>query len=205
MNILIFGASIVSGKTDVNGGWVHYLSSYLQKDTINEKGSRGLDVYNLAINGDTSRGLLSRIKTDIKPRVSKHKTVVVVSIGINDSQFNKKLNKNRTPLSQYKTILKGIIDKVKGFNCKVIFIGLTPIDESKTDPIPWSKDRFSYLNSEVFKYNDAMKEIAKKDKAHFVDLLSKLDEKYIKTLEDGVHPSAKGHKMIFEALKDKIK
>lgn len=84
----------------------------------------------------------------------------------------------------------------------MIFIGLAPVDESRTDPIPWVPDR-SYKDSYIKKYNEMIKVICRENKVYFIEIFNKLMKSdYKKTLDDGVHPDEKGHQKIFETIKD---
>ncbi len=60
MNVLVFGDSIAYGAWDEEGGWVERLKRYLHHRTTSY-GEYHL-VYNLAVSGETSRGILERLE-----------------------------------------------------------------------------------------------------------------------------------------------
>lgn len=206
MNILVFGASIVFGKADTKGGWVQRLRTYIEEKGIDNPDFDidDIDVYNLGINGGTSEHLLGRIETETKPRMSENKTVIMISIGMNDSQFENKVGKNRVPEEQYKKNLRKVVKIAKSLCDEVIFVGITPVDERKVDPIPWRREN-SYLNRYVEKYNQIMARVAKEEKIDFIDLWQNLNNaEYIDMLYDGVHPKDVGHEKIFEIIKKEL-
>jgi len=83
-----------------------------------------------------------------------------------------------------------------------IGVGLTPVDETKTTPIPWNTDK-SYKNEYIQKYNETIKNICDENKIYFIEVFEKLKEtNYQELLEDGLHPSSVGHQKIFEVVKD---
>lgn len=87
------------------------------------------------------------------------------------------------------------------FSKKIVFIGLTPVDETKTNPLPWSP-QFSVKNENIKKYNDIIKMICIKNKIQFIELFNQwVKTDYRRLLEDGAHPNSKGHEKIFETVK----
>ena len=94
---------------------------------------------------------------------------------------------------------------MKIFN-KITFINLTPVDEDKTNPIPWHTNR-SYNNERIENYNKELEKICQKEKIEHIDIYSKFLEKddYKILLFDGLHPNAEGHQLIFEVVKDNLK
>lgn len=85
---------------------------------------------------------------------------------------------------------------------QIIFIGLIPVDEKKTLPIPWGTD-VNYKNEYVSKYNEIIKSVCQENNIQFIEMFEefmKLD--YKKLLEDGLHPNSEGHQKIFEIVKD---
>lgn len=191
-HICVFGASITFGFNDKEkGGWVNRLQHYLaDKDFDGE-------VFNLGISGDNTTGLLKRIENESAARKAG---IIIISIGNNNSQFLIAEKKNRTPLDKFKKNIEKLIEKSKKVAGRVIFIGLAPVDESRTCPIPWATNKM-YKNEYIELYNDEIKEICKKKKIKFIELfleMVKLD--YKKMLDDGLHPNARGHKWMTEQI-----
>ena len=200
-NILVFGASITWGAWDREGGWVQRLRNFVDEKNISNPDYDRM-IYNLGISGDTTENLLSRLENEVKTRLSEEETIIIFSIGTNDSQFVHDKNDLNIPIEKFEDNLKELIKQARKYSNKIIFIGLCPIDQSKVDPIPWAKDR-AYRKELVEKFDKKIKQICKKEKIYFIGVYEKLiKEDYKKLLEDGVHPNSEGHKKIFQIVKD---
>ena len=195
--ILVFGDSITWGAFDLEGGgWVERLKLYMWA-----KGD--IDVYNLGISGGKTPGLLERFESETKARIEEdEETIIVFAIGINDSYFVHSKNSLMVPPEQFKENIQKLIGLAQQFSSKIIFVGLTLVDESRTTPIPWDTDK-SYKNENIKKYNEIIKSICKDKNIYFVEIFDKwLQSDYQTLLEDGLHPNSRGHHKIFETVKD---
>jgi len=202
MRILIFGDSITYGAWDKEGGWVQRLRKFLDEKTLTEPDFYCL-VYNLGVSGDTTDDLLGRFEFETEQRIKeKEEMVFIFAIGINDSQFVHSKNSLRVRPEKFKNNIQALINTAKQFSLKIIFVGLTPVDESRTTPIPWNTDK-SYKNEYIRQYNDIIKTVCKANSFLFIEIfepLNKLDYKNL--LEDGLHPNSSGHQKIFEIVKE---
>jgi lysophospholipase L1-like esterase len=189
--ICIFGDSITWGAWDSEmGGWVNRLKKYLEKD---EKCH--FEVYNLGVSGDNSDRLLKRFFNENEAR---NPDIIIIAIGINDSQYIKSKNDQRVPLNIFESNLLEIINQARKFTKEIIFVGPTNVDEAKTLPIPWNTDR-NYSHKNISLYDGKIKEICEKNKLLFVEMMDLLDNN---DLEDGLHPNAEGHEKIYQRVKD---
>ncbi|MDO9399754.1 MAG: GDSL-type esterase/lipase family protein [bacterium] len=189
-NILIFGDSIVYGAFDPEaGGWADRLKAFFFKD------GRNYDyfVYNLGISGDTTENLLERFEFETKQRSDEDKTSFIFSIGINDSAWMHSKNNHWVLPNKFIDNIKKLIQLAQKFSSKIIFVSLSPVDETKTTPIPWNTD-LSYKNEWIQEYNKIIKSICEENKILFIDVFEKFIKlDYTKLLEDGLHPNSKGH------------
>jgi len=198
MQILVFGDSIAYGCFDKEGGWAWRLRKFLE-----ELHPEKHFFYNLSIPEDEStEEVIKRFEVETKARLSlENNLLIIFAIGINDSEFMNNQNCLRTPPEKFKANIQKLINLAKRFPSKVVFIGLTPVDEQKLDPIPWCPDR-SYKQEHIRKFNEVIKSVCRKDKVHFVELFERLNKMdYKKLLEDGCHSNSEGHKVIFEIVK----
>jgi len=199
-NILCFGDSITFGLSDPDGGWVQRLSRALEFIYIDESSNRLHQVINLGIDADTSAGVLARFADETKPRI-RDKTVIILAIGVNDAVYREDGFVEAQP-EEYADNLRTIIKLAKKHTDKLIVLGLTPVIESKVQPMPWSKSGKSYSNQRINTFNKQAKAVAKAESVHFEDMfadLLKLDlEVY---LHDGIHPNAVGHQYIADRIK----
>lgn len=193
--VCIFGASIVWGAIDPeHGGWVGRIRTFLEVERNFE-----IDVYNLGVSGDTTKELLERFEIECQAR---EPDVILISIGINDSQYINDRNNLRTSPEEFRNNIQRLIKLGQKFTSKIIFVGFNPVDESKTMPIPWSPEKY-YTNENVKEYNNIVKSVSEESKLPFVEIFNEwMKSSYKKLLEDGLHPNPKGHKKIFETVKD---
>ena len=200
--ILIFGDSITYGAWDKEGGWVQRLRKFLDEKTLIDFDFYCL-VYNLGISGDSSEDLLERFEFETGQRLKEdEETIIIFAIGINDSQFISGEGGHRTPINKFKDNVQKLIKLAQKFSSKIIFVGLTPVDEAKITPISWDINK-PYKNNYIEKYNEIIKKVCKENKIPFIDVFKKLRPiNYQILLEDGLHPNSEGHEKIFEIIKD---
>lgn len=187
--ICIFGDSIVWGAHDPeNGGWVNLLRNYCERQDIS--------VYNCGISGDNTDDLLKRFKSEAGARKPD---VVVFAIGINDSQYTGERENTRVSKDSFGANLEALIEQAKKFTDRILFVGLTPVEENKVMPISWSDENKNYDNININSFNSLIKKTAEKFNISFLDIVSLL---VAEELEDGLHPNSNGHKKMFERVRD---
>jgi len=206
--ILVFGDSIVFGNWDEQGGWANRLKSFYIKESLNNS-DYYYTVYNVGVSGDTSCELLERFEFEIKHRLweredtgEKDEIIIIILIGKNDAAFVKSRNSFNISLNDFTENLKQLLTIAKKYSVKIVFVGPSFIDETKTKPTEWDSN-IEYRNKDIEKYNEMIKLSCQEKKIHFINMyeeFKKLD--YKKLLEDGVHPNSAGHKKIFEIVKD---
>lgn len=105
--VMIFGDSLSAAYgLDPNDGWVSLLQVRLKPE--------GVIVVNSSISGETTRGGLSRISTDlakIKPNV------VVLALGANDGLRG-------LPIAETKRNLQSMIDSIQKAKARIVIIGI---------------------------------------------------------------------------------
>lgn len=199
MRICVFGDSIAWGADDLEkGGWVDRFKVYF-KNT-----GKFNEVFNLGNPGRETTRLLNYIENECEARLGlqyKKDNVVMIQIGINDAC----LIKNKKPFTsptQFRKNIQKLIDIAMKFVDRVVFVGLIPIDESKTNPVSYNTDAY-YKNKEIEKYNQIIKSVCNENETYFIEIFEKLIKTdYKKLLEDGVHPNSEGHQKIFEIVRD---
>jgi len=202
MHILVFGDSITYGAWDERGGWAQRLREYIDKKNLHDKGFYCL-VYNLGISGDTTKEILSRFENETKSRLEDEKDhIFIFSIGTNDCLLLNKEKKMQVEEKQFERNIGKIIEIASKFSGKIFFTGLTPVDESKMNPLPWAP-QFSAKNEYIEKYDGIIKSICTKKKIHFIEIYGHFKKgNYKSLLKDGDHPTSEGHAKIYEIVKD---
>ena len=202
--ICVFRDSIAHGAWDKQGGWVQRLNQFFVEKYLSNPKNFYCSVYNLSISGDTTEDLLERFEFEIKQRLKEEddKTIVIFAIGANDSDFVHSKNTFWVQSERTKENIKKFIEIAQKFSQKIVFIGLTPVEEIKVSPMPWDTDKFP-KNRNIQKYNQIIKSVCKENDVYFIEILDKFQKvDYKKLLEDGVHPNSEGHQKIFEIVRD---
>ncbi|MEK7063211.1 MAG: GDSL-type esterase/lipase family protein [Patescibacteria group bacterium] len=201
-SIVVFGTSITRGSFDsVGGGWVSRLSAYVDARIPPERGTDIIEVYNLGISGDTSRGVRERFASELTPRADGaeySRVTVLLEVGGNDALFNTKTNTHWVEPAEYIANVEACVAEVKRRGFRIVLLGLHKPDEERTNPIPWDPE-CAYRWSDCKVYDDALQTIAAREQLLYIPQHDILGPEH---LLDGDHPNAKGHQLIFERIKE---
>lgn len=208
MTIICFGDSITYGNWDPEGGWVGRLREYLDGKSLSAYSGEDLYskfytlTYNLGIPGDTSSGLFARFENELAPRFNPdEETVILFAIGINDSRYYISTGEHEVDLETFKQNIWDMWEIARQYTVDVAFIGLTPVDESRTNPLFWERDAV-YKNEYIEKYNYVIREFCEYRQTPFIDIFSAMKGLDIASLmEDGIHPNSEGYKVIEEIIR----
>lgn len=194
-DIVIFGDSIAWGAYDSEkGGWVNRLKLFVEQSYAHET-----YIYNCAISGETSDGILAYLDSEARTREASH---IIVAIGINDSSYDATPGNNkRCPFDVFSASIPKLVESARAITPNVIFLGSTRVDESKTQPIPWRKNVF-YSNAEIERYEKVIKDVCVKENIQFLNMADLLENTDV---SDGLHPNEVGHQKIFERVRDSLK
>lgn len=208
MRVLVFGDSITQGCWDVEGGWVERLRKhYDYKQLENLHDNDEPTIFNLGISADNSEDILQRICPEIIAR-TRHGVlpIVILQIGVNDSASGQE--SDHVDIEKYKTNLEEIVSKTKKLCTRMIFIGSSACDETKTLPVFWKN--VDYCNKEISAYEKAMQQVAQAQGIQFIPLFDQFKKALNSDqdlLSDGLHPNGEGHKFIANIIRqglDKI-
>lgn len=199
-NIFVFGDSIALGGWDEEGGWVSRLQRELNTQMIQSGFLIDIPLTNLGVDGDDTTGVLARFKDELERRLGQEQTIIVFAIGINDSQISPKTGKFRTPPELFTQNIHDLINKARSYTDKIFFVGLTPVEDKKVDPIPWLPE-MSYRDGCVQQFNNILKSVCSDERIPFFDVYPKFKKRNVSDLLiDGLHPNGKGHKIIFDMV-----
>lgn len=187
--ICIFGDSIARGNSDyIYGGWGQLLSNYT------ERNFEDLSIYNLSVDGETSREILNRFQQEASHR---EPYAVIFAYGTNDSAILSSSKENQVSQSQFVENTKALIELAQTLNLQVVFLGLLSVNEEITNPIPWDEER-NYHNQELQTYNRLLKNICEECECVFIDVIHEIESR---SLPDGLHPDTQAHQKLFEIIK----
>ncbi|MGE3538755.1 MAG: SGNH/GDSL hydrolase family protein [Candidatus Tectimicrobiota bacterium] len=195
--IFIFGDSIAYGAWDAQGGWAERLRQWFFA-TTREDYNLGTFLYNLSIVGDTTTDLLQRFLPEMEARQAGD--LIVFAAGINDAQYihGRPIATPADVCSNVRTLIR----RARAFAPLLCWVGPTPVDESRTMPIPWMSDR-AYRNAAVALFNAAIQQTAAEEGVEFLDLFTvwSAEQRLPQLLFDGIHPNSAGHAWLCEQLK----
>jgi lysophospholipase L1-like esterase len=204
MRILFFGDSITHGLWDPQGGWVQRLRTVYDKQSLGNIGGEYPDLYNLGISGDVASGVVKRLALEMEMRGWFETPIVVIAIGKNDTMFTK--NEQATTVETYAGELKQILAAAKQFTHKVLFVGLTPVDDTLANPWKYAQGNYSFSNERTLEFEKVLRDFCYENKVPFVEVFEALQGRRIEenVLADGLHPNELGHQLIAELVKPKL-
>jgi len=191
-NVCIFGDSITWGAWDREmGGWLNRLRIFIENDNY------PFIIYNNGVSCDTTRDLLERFNVECEAREPR---VIIFAIGINDAMLCYNNGELMVKEEEFKDNLEKLL-KLAANQCgKIIFTGLTKINEEIYKQNDGIKEGDAFFgNGNIKKYNLIIKEFAKENNLLFIELFDLIKDS---DLEDGLHPNAQGHEKIFQKVKE---
>lgn len=209
MRVLVFGDSITQGYWDTEGGWVERIRKHYDEIQITDLDGRDEPTFfNLGISADNSANILARIEAETVAR-TRHGNlpVIIVQIGVNDSSKDLSGKDESVSLSidEYEKNLYNIIKVALPISSKVIFVGLSACDESRTTPVAWGD--FHYTNKAIKQYEDTMKRVAREQGIPFIAIFDDFIEQLNNGKDffpDGLHPNNDGHKFISKLILNEL-
>jgi lysophospholipase L1-like esterase len=203
--LIVIGDSIVLGHWDSAGGWLAAIRSTADAFVIQSQRDHYAVVYNLGVGSDTSVQVLDRYPAEVRARKYGYpaELFIVIGVGINDSLYEVGAEKCLVDLDDYDHNMRELLKLAKAdAEHRVIMLGLTPVNEMLTTPVPWKKSPSEYRNELVAEYNTRAKRAALDTGARFVDLYSHLSvrSEELHHSWDGVHPNAISHGLIAQLV-----
>lgn len=194
MNICIFGDSVTWGAwLPERVAWVDLLRTDLE-----QRYGRRYSVYNLGIDGDTSRDLLSRFDSEARAR---RPGLIIIAIGVNDSYYISSPDQPLVSLTEFEANVSSLISQAKALNSQVMLVGLVKGDDSITVPFPGSTTGKCYTKAQVRLYDQRLQQLAKEQQLPFVQVYEQLtDADFV----DGLHPNAAGQRKIYEQVRQSL-
>lgn len=197
IRICFLGDSTTIGTGDTSFlGWPARVS--------NAAWESGSDVtcYNLGVRGDTSEQIAARWRAECESRLIPDLAgAVVFSFGLNDSADQDGVR--RVPLERSVETARALLGESKS-RWSTLWIGPSPIDESRQPVTGATGQRFDLRNERVREYNEAYRELAIDLAVPYLDLFTPLieDDAFMASMKSGdaVHPTRKGYEIIAERV-----
>lgn len=200
LKVIALGDSLIYGFGDfVGGGWVERL----RREWMSPRGA-GHVLYNLGVRGDRVNQVAIRLEQEFNCRGELRNHVpdlILLSVGLNDSaRLGKSTGKLRTDLDNFRQQVDYLLTVAQNL-CPVMFIGMTPVDETK---MPFM-DCLYYNHLDQYRFKEATLQACQQRNIPYLDIfdlwLSRGTE-WIDTQlgDDGLHPNVTGYQTLFSDI-----
>lgn len=211
MRIFVFGDSTAQGLYDTSGGWVARIASTLHQKSLDNMlsgdGESNFMVYNLGVSGDSTGGVLARIKQEVEARrILEDDELIILAVGINDSVL-KADNTVLMDVYEFQETYEKLIKEALKLTSHVYCLGLTAVDENLTSPWPYSSTGEQYRNNRINLFEDSIKQSTERLSVQFIpthdQFLGQLGSGQ-SLLADGLHPNEAGHELIASVVIESV-
>jgi acyl-CoA thioesterase I len=194
--IFCFGDSITLGCNDSSAlGWPGRLGRGLMQ------GERHVAVYNLGINGDTSRDIALRWRDEVIARSRNAPGLMLFAFGFNDAS-RPNGGDVQVALQDSVACARELMSAAQSLS-EVLWIGPTPLDES-VNPLLTPFASWNTYNAEIACYDEAYAQLAAQTGVAYLRLFPEflVSPQYRDALAagDGVHPADDGYALIAERI-----
>lgn len=204
------GSSSTAGANDTGGGWVARLSGQIFAENVKAE-ENGRDFwcfpFNLGVPGDMVPDLIARAESEARARMEERleneNLQIIFSIGTNDSRY---LVDEKRPMfsdEEFRGNLLSLIALAKGITANVSFQGLTPVDDSLLNPVPW-RPSMAYQNERIRLFDGIIQSVCAEEGVSFLPMLEPFmaNANWKAMLQDGLHPNSEGHAFMADRVKD---
>lgn len=205
--IFFIGASAVYGVGGDKGGVADLTKIEIHQKMYGSGGigeENGHEIYNLAVPGATSANIIERLDRGVKSRNKGRNVITLFSGGSNDTK-NLSDPSDTSKDSQYRQNAMTIIQKLKEISDQVIIFGLTPVDETKTNPrVHADGTKVYFFNENRKRLESILMEVAKENSLQAIPLFDDaMQNHWINNClyADGLHPNTAGHQWIYDRIK----
>jgi acyl-CoA thioesterase-1 len=206
MRILFFGDSITQGFWDTDyGGWVQRIRRDYDKQSVKNLVENANEIFNLGVDGDNLQGVIKRLPYEIEARrYLQEPYLLVFAVGMNDTTFRGSEVANTT--EQFREDLSVLLASASHYSDKVLFVGLTPVDDELCDPWIHSSSGKSFKNDRILEFEGVIRKFCIEKKVSCVQIFEKFQagQSEGKLLADGLHPNEDGHQLIADLVKPEL-
>lgn len=155
----------------------------------------------MGVSGDTTTDLIKRFQNEVKARwPQSNELALVFSIGTNNAYVGNDGSESSQP-DKYRYELIDLVEKARRFTDKIMFVGLTPCDDKRTNPVFWAP--INYKTDRIKLFEDVAREFCREQGIPHVAVYETFMDKAamgIDLFADGLHPNDLGHQLIYETV-----
>jgi lysophospholipase L1-like esterase len=207
MYLFLFGDSITYGASDPEGGWAWKLKQRYDRKAWATDFKFDVTTHPLGVSGHKSADVIDRFEAEIAARRSHadEEAMVLFAIGVNDAQVNVSDDSPTVSDRQFAESIDVLISRTRTLGGRPVFLGLTPGDQSKLDPVPWHPE-IAYRSARTNQLNDALAAKCEQEGLTFIPLYERYQElaDWKGTMPDGLHPGTVGHDFILKVVAEAL-
>lgn len=201
--VFIFGASYAYGVGSVEGSFGDMIKRKLHEEMYSDSGiGEKHEVYSFAKPGATIGFVLDNYENQIDLYKKSGKLIAIVLVGANNAKATDTPENWVSTPEEFKILAEKLVSSLAEKVDSVICVELAPVDENKTTP----KGTSYFYNRRLVEFNQIYKEVCARMEIPFIETgidPAEWKDKYL--YEDGLHPNAAGHKIIFEKVWAEVK
>lgn len=205
----IFGASVAYGVGSTEDGWSGLLKQYVHNELYgkNSFGEKA-EVYNFAKPGADIEFVLDTFENQLLDYERECPLTAFILVGLNDTKAIDNPNNFVSDESKFEKDYNILLNNLSKHFEVINILSFYGVDENKVHPKinPLDGSASYFKNDRICKFNDIIRRLCcKYNKANFIDLMH-LNDNWVEDclFKDGLHPNDKGHKLIFNAIKDYV-
>lgn len=193
------GCSITAGYGDPShGGWSGRLKSRMM-ERVDLGESTAYDVINLAASSQSADQVAQRFQGRIDSYFYRQRPGLgIFMLGFVDSLIRPGETESRLSLPVFQEALRQLGDRCLEQTVTPLFVGSYNVDEERTNPLP--KNGRSFINQRIGQYHEVIRDYAQSISASYIELGALEASQQPVLAEDGLHPNALGHELIFQTV-----
>ncbi|MBC8876437.1 MAG: SGNH/GDSL hydrolase family protein [Planctomycetes bacterium] len=206
LRIVAFGDSITNGMSPAGMKETDTFRDIARRE-LSEKIGAKVEVVNAGINGDIVTLAIERLKRDV---LDRKPDIVTIMFGGNEAGFyrpetNGFADTPRVSRDEFKAALNKIVDRIQAARITVVLMTCPPMTERywgmKLEP--YQKHGINFL---VKGYAQAMRDVADEKGVELIDVYRAFQQKpkRLDYFPDGLHPDARGHRVIADLLVERL-
>jgi len=206
VRIVAFGDSITNGVRPGRVAEAETFRAITRRELAKRLGTT-VEVLNAGVNGDVVTLAIRRLQTDV---LDRKPDVVTVMFGGNEAGFyrpetNGFADTPRVSRDEFQAALGTIVDRLRAVGITVVLMTCPPMTERY-----WGMHLEPYrrhgINFLVKDYAQTMRDVAAEKKIPLIDVYEAFqqDRGRLDYFPDGLHPDARGHRVIADLLVDRL-
>lgn len=196
---------VMLGDSITNGAGVSERETFrhVTQGELTRRLGTPVEVVNAGINGDIVTLATGRLEKDV---LDRKPDLVTIMFGGNEAGYyrpetNRFADTPRVGLDDFKTALRGIVDRLRAARIPVVLMTCPPMTERYVGAHlkPYREHGINFL---VKNYARAMRDVAAEKQVELIDVYDAFqqDTGLLDYFPDGLHPDARGHRFIANLL-----